>query len=114
MNDSIHAWSVGSAGPAEMLSDRAHGHELPRRAGRHLRSVVRDREQHWPRLVVVVAVDPAVVVAGMELLEQSFGREGVSEGDVDLSGVGLLDRDDLGEPLPRGQVLDDQPPYGSA
>jgi hypothetical protein len=70
-------------------------------------SVVGDREQDRPGRVVGGQVDPPVVEAGVDGLEQSLGFEGGSEREFDL-GRGLLDRDDLGEPLPGDQVLDDE------
>lgn len=84
--DSIQAWSVGGAGPPEVLGDRAQRHELPRRARGHLGSVVGDREQDRSCLVVGAGVDEAVVVAGVDGLEQSLGVEGGGERELDLGG----------------------------
>jgi hypothetical protein len=104
---SIQAWSVGVPGAAEVLGDRAQRQELAGRARGHLGPVVGDREQDRPRLVVVGEVDAAVVVAGIDLVQEAFDLECGGERELDLGG-GLLDRDDLGDPLARDQVLDDQ------
>jgi hypothetical protein len=58
-------------------------------------------------LVVGAQVDPAVVVTGVDEVEQAFGVEGGGEGQFDLGG-GFLDRDDRGQPFAGDQVLDDE------
>ena len=73
-------------GPAEVLGDRAHCQEFPRGPGCHLGAVVGDGEQDRPSVVVVGEVDPAVVVADVDSLEQPFGGEGGGEGELDLGG----------------------------
>jgi len=90
------------AGTAEMLVDRAQGHELPGRARGHLRTVVAERQQHRPGRVVHAGVDQAVL-AGADPIQQPLARQRVGEHHLDLGG-GLLDRDDLGQPLAAHQV----------
>ena len=68
-----------------MLSDRAQRHELPGRAGGHLRAVIRDREQEPANLLAVGAEVEAVIgQACVDALKQAFGLQRCGEGDLDL------------------------------
>ena len=58
-----------------MPGDRAHHHELPGRPGNHLGAVVGHREQDRAGLVVDGEVDGAVVVAGLDPVEQPPGLQ---------------------------------------
>jgi hypothetical protein len=92
------------AGPAEVLVDRAQGHELPGGARGHLRAVVAEGQQYRLGRVIDGGVDQAVL-AGDDALQQTLGGQRVSEDHLDLGG-GLLGGDDLGQPLAADQVLD--------
>jgi hypothetical protein len=118
LRDSIQAWSVGVEGAPEVLGDGDQGQELAGVRRDHLRPVVRDREQDRPGLLpgagvsVGVRVDepgvgPEGVGAVQGGLEQALGVQGLLETEPDL-GVGLLRRDDVGEPLAGDEVLDDE------
>ncbi len=89
----------------EVLRDRAHDHELPRRPRGHLRPVVRHGEQDRAALVIHGRVDEPVGAALERLVEQPLGLQRVGEHDLDL-GRGLLGRDDRGQPLAGHQVHD--------
>jgi hypothetical protein len=97
------------SGPAEVLGDRAHRHELAGRAARHLRPVVRDGEQHRRENVNVnvgregEGVGGHGVLACLDELEQSLGLERVEEHDLHL-GRGFFDRDELGDPFAGHEV----------
>jgi hypothetical protein len=67
---SIQAWSVGGAGPPEVLGDRAHRHELACGARGHLRPVVTDGQQQRLAAVIDGGVGEAVL-AGIYFVEQA-------------------------------------------
>jgi hypothetical protein len=94
----------GRAGAAEVLVDGAQGHELAGGSGGHLRAVVAHGQKDRPCGVVAGQVDGAVQ-AGGDQVDQPLGLQGLAEGGLDLE-AGLLDRDDLAQPLSRHQVLD--------
>jgi hypothetical protein len=94
------------AGPAEVLGDRAQGHELPGGPRSHLWAIVGDCEQDRPGRVVHRRVDGPVLVGG-DGSEQTFGIQCVGEAELHLGG-GLLHADDLGNPLSGDQVLDSE------
>ena len=113
VGDRVEVWPVGldvaeqaldpclvgrGAGPAEVLRDRAHGHELPGRAGGHLRTVVTDSEQDRPaNRIIEERIGDAVLMSGDELVE-ALKLQGVAERGLDL-GAGLLAGDDFADPI---------------
>jgi hypothetical protein len=94
----------GGAGAAEVLMDRAQGHELAGGATGHLRAVVAEGQQHRPGRIIDGGVDQAVLTSG-DPRQQPLALQRLPEHDLDLGG-GLLGRDDLGQPLAAHQVLD--------
>src|SRR5215211_6388426 len=92
------------AGTAEVLVDRAQGHELAGRPARHLRAVVAEGQQHRPGGIINGKIHQPVLT-GPDQLGQPLALHRLTEHDLDLGG-GLLGRDDLGQPLTADQVLD--------
>jgi hypothetical protein len=68
------------------------------------RCVVAHGQQDRPGGIIAGQVDGAVQ-AGGDLVHQPLGLQGLAEGSLDLD-AGLLDRDDLTQPLARDQVFD--------
>jgi hypothetical protein len=84
-----------------VLGDGAKRHELAGGARGHLGPVVRHRQQDGSGLVVDAQLDQAVG-SGLDLGQEPLGGKSISKDDLDLGG-GLLDRDDVGDPLARDQ-----------
>lgn len=82
----------------EVLGDHGQRQELARRARGSSGAVVGDRKQDRAGLVVGADVDQAVVVAGVDGLQQTLGLQRGGERELDL-GRSVLTGNDLGDPL---------------